>query len=71
MKIQFFKSHFKIIFIKAFAITERSASGGLMDKVSASQPRDLGFECHTGDVHDSLYDSMTPVLVGSKKRTRE
>ena len=30
-----------------------------MDKVSASQPRDRGFEPHTGDDHDSSYDTST------------
>ena len=30
-----------------------------MDKVSASQPRDRGFEPHTGHDHDSLYDTST------------
>ena len=34
-------------------------SGGLMDKVSASQPRDRGFETHTGHDHDSSYDTIT------------
>ena len=33
-----------------------------MDKVSASQPRDRGFEPHMGHDHDS--SRMTPVLVG-------
>ena len=32
-------------------------SDGLMDKVSASQPRDLGFEPHTGHDHVSSYDT--------------
>ena len=32
-----------------------------MDKVSASQPSDRGFEPQTGHDHDS---SLTPVLVG-------
>ena len=40
-------------------------SRGLMDKVSASQPRDHGFEPLTG--HD--HDWSVPVLVGSRKRT--
>ena len=30
-----------------------------MDKVSASQPRDRGFEPHTGHDHDSSYDTST------------
>ena len=32
---------------------------GLMDKVSTSQPRDRGFEPHTGHDHDSSYDTST------------
>ena len=32
-------------------------SGGLMTKVSASQPRDCGFEPYTGHDHDSSYDT--------------
>ena len=34
-------------------------SGGLMDKVSALQPRDRGFEPNMGHNHDSLYDTST------------
>ena len=34
-------------------------SDGLMDKVSASQPRDRGFEPHTGHDHDFSYDTST------------
>ena len=34
-------------------------SDGLMHKVSASQPRDRGFEPHTGHDHDSSYDTST------------
>ena len=34
-------------------------SGGLMDKVSASQPQNHGFEPHTGHDHDSSYDTST------------
>ena len=30
-----------------------------MDKVSASQLLDRGFEPHTGHEHDSLYDAST------------
>ena len=30
-----------------------------MDKVSASQPRDPRFERHTGEDHDSSYDTST------------
>ena len=30
-----------------------------MDKVSASQPRDRGFEPHMGHDHDSSYDPST------------
>ena len=33
--------------------------GGLTDKVSASQPRDRGFEPYTGGDHDSSYDTTT------------
>ena len=32
---------------------------GLMDKVSASQPRDRGFDRHTGHDHDFSYDTST------------
>ena len=34
-------------------------SVGLMDQVSASQPRDRGFEPHMGHDHDSSYDIST------------
>ena len=34
-------------------------SDGLMDKVSVSQPRDLGFEPHTGHDYDTSYDTST------------
>ena len=34
-------------------------SDGLMDNVSASQPRDRGFEPNTGHDHDSSYDTST------------
>ena len=30
-----------------------------LDKVSASQPRDCGFELHTGHDHGSSYDTST------------
>ena len=39
-------------------------SGGLMDKVSASQPLDRGFELQT-------IPNKALALVGSRKRTRE
>ena len=42
-----------IIIIQAYG------SDGLMDKVSASHPRDRGFEPHTGQDHDSSYDTST------------
>ena len=34
-------------------------SDGLIDNVSASQPWDRGFEPHTGDDHESSYDTST------------
>ena len=34
-------------------------SGGLMDKVSASQPQNHGFKPHTGHDHDSSFDTST------------
>ena len=34
-------------------------SGGLMDKVSVSQPPDHGFKPHMGHDHDSSYDTST------------
>ena len=34
-------------------------SDGLMDKVSASQLQDHGFEPHKGHDHDSSYDTST------------
>ena len=34
-------------------------SSGLMDKVSASQPRDHGFEPHMGHHHNYSYDTST------------
>ena len=30
-------------------------NGGLMDKVSSSQPQDRGFKTHTGHDHESAY----------------
>ena len=39
---------------------------GLTDKVSASQPRNCGFEPHTGR---TMISHKTSVLVGSRKRT--
>ena len=43
-----------------FAIyTIVKGSGGLMDKVSASQPRDRGFGPQTSHDHDSSYDTST------------
>ena len=38
---------------------KKRGSGGLMDKVSATQPRDRGFEPHTGHDHDSSFDTST------------
>ena len=35
-----------------------------MDKVSASQHRDRGFELHTGQEHDSSYDTSTRWFLG-------
>ena len=43
-------------------------SGGLMDKVSASQPRDPGFEPQTGHDHDSSYDASTGWLQEADSR---
>ena len=40
-------------------LTFSSDGDGLMDKVSASQPRDRGFELHKGHDHDSSYDTST------------
>ena len=37
----------------------------IMDKVSASQPLDCGFEPHMGHNHDFSYDTST---VGSRSR---
>ena len=34
-------------------------SGGLVDKVSALQPQDRGFESHMGYDYDSSYDTST------------
>ena len=39
--------------------TSLKGSDGLMDKVSASQLRDCGFEPHTGHDHDTSYDTST------------
>ena len=33
--------------------------GGLIVKVSSSQPLDRGFEPHTGHTHESWYDTST------------
>ena len=48
-------------------------SGGLVDKVSVSQPRDRGFEFQDRgfESHTTMIPHMTPVYVGSRKRTRE
>ena len=40
-------------------------SDGLIDKVSASQPLDRGFEPHTDYDHDSSYDTSTGWFPGS------
>ena len=37
----------------------KKGSGGLMDNVSVSQPRDRGFEPHADHDHDSSYDTST------------
>ena len=50
---------FKLCLLKTLW-TVIKGSDGLMDKVSASQPRDREFG-----------QDMTPVIVGSRKRTRE
>ena len=50
--IKLFESHIFIIFMV-------KGSNGLMDNVSASQPRDHGFEPHMGHDHDSSYDTST------------
>ena len=42
-----------MLFIYYGATSYEKGSDGLMDKVSASQPRDRGFEPHTGHDHDS------------------
>ena len=38
---------------------QQQRSDDLMDKVSASQPWDRGFEPHMGHSHDSSYDTST------------
>ena len=48
-----------IIPFKKFGRIRVKGSGGLMDKVSASQPWDRGFEPHTGHGHDYSYDTNT------------
>ena len=40
-------------------LKKKMGSNGLVDKVSASQPRDHGFEPHAGHDHDSSYDTST------------
>ena len=44
-------------------------SNGLMDKVSASQPQDRGFEPYTWVT--VMIPHMTPVLDGSRKQAQE
>ena len=39
-------------------------TGGLMVIVSASKPRDRGFELHTGPDHDSSYETSAGWEVG-------
>ena len=46
-------------FVKLINQLHDKWSGGVMVKVSASQPRDPGFEPHTGHDHDSSYDTST------------
>ena len=43
-------------------------SGSLMDKVSASQPWDCGFESYTGHDHDSSYDTSKGWFQGADSR---
>ena len=50
-----------VIFLKQ----RRGGGGGLMDKVSVSQPRDRGFEPHTGYDHDSSYETSTGCFQGA------
>ena len=40
-----------------------------MDKVSASQPRDHGFEPHSGHDHDTSYDTSTGWFHEADSRT--
>ena len=40
-------------------LIDKKGSVDLMDKVSASQPRNRGFEPHTGHDHESSYDTST------------
>ena len=47
----------KVTIVKLF--TKCKGSDGLMDKMSASQHWDCGFEPHTGHDHDSSYDTST------------
>ena len=67
-KIIVSKVHLKILAhtkLSLYTILQKGAvSGDLMEKVSALQPRDHGFEM-------TMIPHMTPVLVGSSKQTRE
>ena len=49
------------LFSRARELYTYKRSSGLMDNVSALQPRDRGFEPHTGHDHDFLYDTITRV----------
>ena len=40
----------------------------IADKMSASQPRDRGFEPHTGHDHDSSYDTSTSLFHEANSR---
>ena len=67
-----------IVILFWMVMTSCKVGGGLMDKVSASQPRKHGFQPHTGHNHDSSYvtssvwfqemDSMIKmILISSEK----
>ena len=45
--------------MRTWPLTMFKGSVGLMDKVSALQPWDCGFEPHKGHDHDPSYDTNT------------
>ena len=54
--------------IHVYVSSKQKGSSGLMDKVSVSQPRNRGFELHTGHDYDSSYDTSTGLFQEADSR---